>query len=101
MKQEGHPYHLKGGGTMLLVSCDIHIQKNANTCYMHMQEIDNTCMSNNFHLLCVSSSEGSALQQHPFAFWPMFLQGRQCLVPQHPFKIQDIFILVGAGVVKF
>ena len=47
---------------MLLVSCDYHMQKNANTCYMHMQEIANTCMSTNFQLLCVSSSRGSALQ---------------------------------------
>ena len=31
---------------MLFVSCDIHMQKTANTCYMHMQEIANTCMSN-------------------------------------------------------
>ena len=51
---------------MLLVSCAIHMQSNANTCYIHMQEIANTCMSNNFPLLCVSSSRGSALQQHPF-----------------------------------
>ena len=55
MKQEGHPYHLKGGGTMLLVSCDIHMQKNVNSCYMHMQEIAITCTSNNFQLFCVSS----------------------------------------------
>ena len=100
MKQEGHPYHLKGRGTMLLVSCDIHMQKNANTCYMHMQEIANTGMSNNFQLLCVLCSRGSALQQHPFPLWPIFLQGRECLVPQHPFKIQDIFTLVGACVIK-
>ena len=86
---------------MLLVSCDIHMQKNANTCYMHMQEIANTCMSNNFQLLCVSSSRGGALQQHPFPLWPIFLEGRQCLVPQHPFQIQVIFALVGARVVKF
>ena len=46
---------------MLLVSCDIHMQKNANTCYTHMQEIANTCMSNNFQLLCVSSP--------PLDFW--------------------------------
>ena len=100
MKQEGHPYHLKGGGTMLLVLCDIHMQKNASTCYMHMQKIANTCMFNTFQLLCVSSSRGSALQQHPFPLWPIFLQGRQCLVPQHSLKTQDIFTLVGARVVK-
>ena len=86
---------------MLLVSCYIHMQKTANTCYMHMQEIANTCMSNNFQLLCVSSSRRSALQQHPFSLWPIFLQGRQCLVPKHPFKIQNIFTLVDARVVQF
>ena len=62
---------------MFLVSCAIPMQRNANTCYIHMQEIANTCMSNNFQLLCVSSSRGSALQQHPFPLWPIFLQGRQ------------------------
>ena len=101
MKQERHPYHLKGEGTMLLVSCNIHMQKSANTCCMHMQEIANTCMSNNFQLLCVSSTRGVALQQHPFPLWPIFLQGRQCLVPQHSLRIKDIFTLVGARVVKF
>ena len=64
---------------MLLVSCDVHMQKNANTCYMHMQEIANTCMSNNFQLLCVLSSRGSALQQHPFPLRPIYRQGSQCL----------------------
>ena len=52
---------------MLLVSCKNYMQKNANTCYMHMQEIANTCMSKNFQLLCVLSSQGSALQQHPIS----------------------------------
>ena len=68
---------------------------------MHMQEIANTCMSNNLQLLCASSSRGRALQQHPFPHLPIFLQGRQCLVPQHSLTIQDIFTLVGARVVKF
>ena len=86
---------------MLLVSCDIHMQKNSNTCYMHMQEIANTCMSNNFQLLFVSSSRKGALQHHPFSLWPIFLQGRQCLISQHPFKIQNTFTLVDARVVQF
>ena len=86
---------------MLLVSCDIHMQKIANTCDMHMQELANTCMSNNLQLLCVSYLRGSALQQHPFSLCPIILQGRQCLVPQHPFKIQDIFTLVDARMVQF
>ena len=60
---------------MLLFSCDIHMQKNANTCYMHMQEIANTCMSNNFQLLCVSSSRGVPYNNTHFLFGPYSSKG--------------------------
>ena len=86
---------------MLLVSCKNYMQKKCqhmlhaharNSQHMYVQKLPT---------LVRFVLTGECLATTPnFPLWPIFLQERQCLVSQHPLKIQDIFTLVGAHVVK-